>query len=487
MRRIRRTVEPSKACARVGVRALLLTLGVPVLPGTALSDVVAQEPVRLVGTVRDLGTGAPVEAAMVRLAPASDVAGELRETLSGPGGTFAFEGVVPGDYALGVRRIGYEDFSIPLEVGPDAPAPVEVGLRTRAIPLQPLNVDVEGRPPRLAETGFYDRLEEGWGTYFEPDWIESNAAGFVRLSQFLSNLQMRAPLPRCGSVQVWYDRRPIGRADGSGTSRSWSLNPAGRYRSSEGPPPPLLDELSVTDVGAAELYMPSTPIPMFALNDSTIACGAIILWSDWMAQTAQIPQIEVELCRPGGRPGEVTLDGFVEDEITEVRLPAAHVFASYPAPGESAPRDLEVRTDSLGRYRLCDLPAGAAVEVTAAYGREMGVPALVEAADGAGLKLTVKVTEPGTITGLVVNEGTGRPFGGVPIVVVGTDFRAVTSTAGRFSLEGVPPGAYRIRAVCEGFEPVSQDVEVTGARQLRVMLALRPEARFAVAPRRCAT
>ena len=480
--------RPSIRWMRVAARASLLTLGAAAVMGSgARSAVLAQESVRVVGTVRDLATGGPVEGAMVRLAAVSDAAGAVRETLTGSEGAFAFEGVPPGDYALGVRRIGYEDFSIPLEIGPGTRDPLEVGLRTRAIPLQPLNVDVEGRPPRLAETGFYDRLEEGWGTYFEPDWIESNTAGFIGLARFVSNLQMRAPLSRCERVPVYHDRRLIGLAGGSGTSRSWSLNPAGRYQSPVGPPPPLLDELSVTDLGAAELYAPSTPMPLFAVNDTTIRCGVIILWSDWMAQTAQIPQIEVELCEPGGRPGEVALDGFVEDELTEVRLPAAHVFAAYPAPGESSLRDLEVRTDSLGRYRLCDLPAGAEVQLTAAYGREMGVPTLVEAAADPDVKLTIRVTEPGTITGLVVNEGTGRPFGGVPIVVVGTDFHAVTSTAGRFSLEGVPPGSYRIRAMCEGFEAASQDVEVTRAGQVRVMLALRPEARLAFAPRRCTT
>lgn len=472
---------------RGGARAILLTLGIAVLGGADSAAVAMQEPVRVVGTVRDLAMDAPVGGAMVRLAPVSEVAGAVREALTGSEGAFAFERVAPGDYMLGVRRIGYEDFSIPLEIGPGTPAPVEVGLRTRAIPLQPLNVAVEGRPPRLAETGFYDRLEEGWGTYFEPDWIETSRAGFIGLGQFVANLQMRAPLSRCEGVPVYHDERFIGLSDGSGTSRSWSLNPEGTYRSPSGPPPTLLEELSVTDVGAAELYVPSSAIPLFAVNDTTIRCGVIILWSDWMAQMAEVPRIEVELCEPSGRPGTVSLDGFVEDELTEVRLPAAHVFASLPAPGESSLRDIEVRTDSLGRYRLCDLPAGAEVHLTAAYGREMGVLALAEATAGAELKLTVEVTEPGTITGLVVNEGTGRPFRNVPIVLVGTDFRTVTNSAGRFLLEDVPPGTYRVRAVCEGFEPAAQDVEVTRARQLRVMLPLRPEARLAFVPRRCDT
>lgn len=435
----------------------------------------------MVGTVTDETTDQPIEGAMVRLA---DFAGSVRETLSGPAGGFVFDGVVPGEYVLGVRRIGYEGLSTPLEIGPDALATLNLRLTPRAIPMEPLNVDIEGRPPRLAETGFYDRLEEGWGTYFEPEWIRTRSAGFIRLSHFVSNLQMRAPLSRCSQVPVYYDERLIGQAAGWGTSKAASINAAGLHRSAVGPAPRILDELSVTDVGAAELYTPPAPIPLFAFNDTTAACGAIILWSDWTARTAEVPQIEVKLCEPAGRPGEVALDGFVEDELTEVRLPAAHVYASYAIPDGAGRRDLAVRTDSLGRYRLCDLPAGVAVELEAAYGPEAGQPAVIEAASGEEVRLAVQVTVPGAISGLVVNEGTGRPFRNVPVVLVGTDFRAVTNTAGRFSVEGLPPGSYRLRAVCEGFESIAQDVELVPGASVRVMLALRPEG--PLPPRRCA-
>lgn len=54
----------------------------------------AQEAVRLAGTVADETTGQPIEGAMVRLA---DVAGSIRETLSGPTGAFVFEGVLAGN------------------------------------------------------------------------------------------------------------------------------------------------------------------------------------------------------------------------------------------------------------------------------------------------------------------------------------------------------------------------------------------------------
>ncbi|WP_420636361.1 carboxypeptidase regulatory-like domain-containing protein [Candidatus Palauibacter sp.] len=459
---------------------LLLALAavVWIVPGSRA--LAAQEAVRVAGTVTDETTGQPVEGALVRLA---DLAGSVREALSGSAGGFAFDGVAPGEYVLGVRRIGYEGLSTPLEIGPGAQATLNLRLTPRAIPLEPLNVVVEGRAPRLAETGFYDRLEEGWGTYFEPEWIRTRSAGFIRLSHFVSNLQRRAPLSRCSQVRVYYDERFIGHAAGWGTSKPVSINAAGLHRSAVGPAPRILDALSVTDLGAAELYTPPAPIPLFALNDTTAACGAIILWSDWMARTAEIPQIEVKLCEPAGRPGEVALEGFVEDEITEVRLPAAHVFGSYPTSDGAVRRDLAVRTDSLGRYRLCDVPAGAAVELEAAYGPETGRRDVVEAASGEEVRLTVQVTVPGVISGLVVNEGTGRPFRNVPVVLVGTDFRAVTNTAGRFSVEGLPPGAYRLRAICEGFESIAQDVELVPGASVRVMLALRPAG--PLPPRRC--
>ena len=423
----------------------------------------------MVGTVTEEGTGQPVEGATVRLAHPS---GSVRETVTGPQGAFAFEAVLPGAYVLGVRRIGYEVLSTPLEVGPDARS-LDVRLRRRAIPLDPLEVAVEGRPPRLVESGFYDRMAEGWGTFLEPDWIEANKAGFVRLGDFISMLWLRAPLPRCPRIQVWLDRRMIGRTEGWGTSRPLSINAAGTYRSAVDRPPTLLEELSAYDVGAAEAYQPGTKIPFFAWNAETMTCGAIILWSNWTAETAEMPKIDVRLCEPAGRPGEVTLEGFVDDEVTAVRLPAAHVVAAYRTSGGLERVETVVRTDSLGRYRLCDLPAGAEVELAVAYGPHSGDHTAVPAGAGAEVRLSVRVTPPGSVTGLVINEVTGQPLEAVRITVDETDFRAATNRAGAFSLEGLPPGSYRIRALCGGFDSSTQSVALLEGEQVRVVLALR--------------
>lgn len=449
------------------IRASLVAVMLAVALGIPAA---AQEAVEVAGTVVDDGTGEPIEGATVRLADAS---GSARETITGPDGAFAFVQVAPGEYTLAVRRFGYELLSTPLAIGSEAPPRLDVRLQPEAIPVDPLEVEVEGRPPRLVESGFYERMGEGWGVFVEPKWIEANKAGFVRLSDFMSTLQLRAPLSRCERIPVYLDRRYVGQTAGWGTSRPRSINSAGTFRSPVAPAPTLLEELSVHDLGAAELFQPGAKMPLFAWNPATMTCGAIVLWSNWTAATAEIPEIEVELCEPAGHPGQVTLEGFAEDPVTEVRLPAAHVAASYTTSGGIERVETVVRTDSLGRYRLCDLPAGTEVELEAAYGPHQGDALIVEATAGTEVRLGVPVTSPGSITGVVTNAATGRPLEAARVTVVDTDFRAVTNLSGVFSLEGLPPGSYRLRALCGGFETSVQSAELPEGGQVRVVLALR--------------
>ena len=464
-------------------RLMFMALALSVARPMAMAG---QEPGRVAGVVRAGDTGAPVEGAAVRLA-GEDVV--VAETISGPDGAFVFDGIAPGAYVLGVRRIGFAAHSVPLEVGPGGSAPFDVRLSLDPVEVATLDVDVEGRPLRLVEAGFYDRMDEGWGTYFEPEWIRTRSVGFIRLAHFVSDLQLRAPLSRCPTVQVWYDRRLIGSANGWGTSQPRSINSAGTYRPAVELPEELLDELSVTDLGAAELYPTSSPIPHFAFNDHTMTCGAIILWSDWMVQTGgAVPQVEVKLCESAGRPGEVTLDGTVEDRLTEVRLPAARIRASLASDGgEEAGelREIEARSDSTGRFRLCDLPSGTDVTLAPSYGPHPGEAATLRAEAGAAARLVVPVTIPGSVAGRVVNGSTGRGFAAVPVVLVGTDVRVVSGSSGRFVMENLPPGSYQVRAECGGFESPAPRVVVSEAGQARVLLVLDPEDRSGRDLRRC--
>ena len=136
-----------------------------------------------------------------------------------------------------------------------------------------------------------------------------------------------------------------------------------------------------------------------------------------------------------------------------------------------------MRTDSLGRFRLCDLPVGVEVRLATSYGPHDGDSTVVQAADSSDVKLVVAVTVPSSITGVVTNAGTGRPLRQVTVVLVGTEFSTVANGSEGFAFTELTPGSYRVRASCVGFETSEQDVEVPPGGQATVALPLTPRNR----------
>ena len=301
-----------------------------------------------------------------------DRTGTRQAQITGPDGTFTFEGLSVDSYTLTVRYIGYTTFEGAVAVSAGLPANLTIMLTRDPISVDPLGVTVEGRARLLRDVGFYDRMADGWGQFFEPEWIEANRSGYIRLEQFVQRLAGHRPPSACSLVPTYLDRRRINYP----TESKYAMH-----------------ELSAWEIGAAEVYPPTTPLPLFALNDTTQVCGAIILWSTWTTPMRNmIPKIKVKLCEPSGRAGQATLEGIVEDDLTEVRLPAARVRASYPVSDTGGLREIEVRADSVGRYRVCDVPIGASVTLVASYGPHVGVRVVAEAVSGVWTKLTVTVT-----------------------------------------------------------------------------------------------
>lgn len=323
-----------------------------------LAPATAQEAPRVVGIATDEQTGGAIEGATIQLFRLSVA---FRRTVTDEAGTFTFNEVAPGDYILITQRLGYEGLRTPIRIASSRRAPLTVHLKLipKAVVLDPIDVTVRARPPRLVDSGFYRRMEENWGTFFEPDWIEANTVGYTSLATFLSTLQRRAGESQCRQVPVYLDRRYVG-----ATTAQRRRNSSSRST--------LLSELSVSEIGAAEYYPPQSPLPRFAWTGQTMICGAIILWSQWTTQVAdvdvEIPAIDVSLCEPARRLGEGVIEGVVVDEITDVRLPAARVLASYTMAYDAGHYEIEARTDTLGRFRLCDLPLAARVQLTAFYG-----------------------------------------------------------------------------------------------------------------------
>jgi TonB-linked SusC/RagA family outer membrane protein len=78
-----------------------------------------------------------------------------------------------------------------------------------------------------------------------------------------------------------------------------------------------------------------------------------------------------------------------------------------------------------------------------------------------GVAISASGQSPGgSIQGVVRSQG-GPPLEAVTVVVVGTRYGAATRAQGRYSISGVPPGSYMVRASRLGFAAHEQQVVVT--------------------------
>lgn len=84
---------------------------------------------------------------------------------------------------------------------------------------------------------------------------------------------------------------------------------------------------------------------------------------------------------------------------------------------------------------------------------------------------TAQVAGAGTITGTITSD-TGQPVAGVQVLVVGRGLGATTDADGHFTIRGVPPGTYQLRAQRIGFTPRSSQVTVGANQTVSADLAL---------------
>jgi TonB-dependent receptor len=88
----------------------------------------------------------------------------------------------------------------------------------------------------------------------------------------------------------------------------------------------------------------------------------------------------------------------------------------------------------------------------------------------------VKPGARGTISGRIIDKQSGQPLADTTIDVVGTEYRTVTDSDGKYRLE-LPPGNYTIRIWTPGYQPIrAQNVIVVGGGARKVDVGLEPEA-----------
>lgn len=82
--------------------------------------------------------------------------------------------------------------------------------------------------------------------------------------------------------------------------------------------------------------------------------------------------------------------------------------------------------------------------------------------------------QTGAVTGRVTDADTGEPLPGVNVVVEELATGAATDVEGRYTISGLRPGTYTLRASFVGYEDQTQAVVVRAGETVEVNFALQP-------------
>jgi hypothetical protein len=149
---------------------------------------------------------------------------------------------------------------------------------------------------------------------------------------------------------------------------------------------------------------------------------------------------------PAGSGTVGSLSGTVLDVASEVPLRDAKVILTWS--GAPPPRRRpEQRTDAIGGFRFCDVPAGSRARVRVEYldNAEIGEVVTIVAGQEAPVTVRVKAAHV-AVQGRVIEEGTGAPIADATLRIDGSPLARTSDAAGRFNFDGLPAGEYRVHA-----------------------------------------
>lgn len=180
--------------------------------------------------------------------------------------------------------------------------------------------------------------------------------------------------------------------------------------------------------------------------------------------------------QPGPRYGAIS--GVVTDSLTGVPMSRALVTAAPTDRTFGASEPVEVRADDAGYYRMCAVPADQEIRLQAHFGRSSGrsVRLALEPESAHKQDLVLLMSAEGTLTGTVIDHGTGQPVAGASVSVLGTDSRTLTDEQGRFLLDDLPPGRHLVATEYIGFDQRVDSVTVFGQETVTAEVRLATEA-----------
>ena len=176
--------------------------------------------------------------------------------------------------------------------------------------------------------------------------------------------------------------------------------------------------------------------------------------------------------------GDTSIGGIVTDALTGVPLPRARVIVVGDRTGVLQRRRVvaDVRTEDSGEFRVCKLDSAEELAVAVSFGRDQAPPVDVRGAGPNVLDITITISEPVTITGVVVDHATGGPVPDALVELAGSSFSQLTDSVGAFGFTGVPPGRQIIGTSRLGYAPRVDSLTVFSNEALGLEITLATEA-----------
>lgn len=245
---------------RPGLRWVVVFLWVAA--GTvALAPEAVEAQSRLTGVVVDGETGAPISGAYIVLQGLRAITGGTNSD-----GGFTLTGMTEGTYTLSVRHLAYREVEQEIEVaGGGRVTRARIELLPRAVPIDPIIVEVEARPTMGPLAGVYDRVDHmrllGQGRFFERAQLEE--WGLSRVSEVVATLPgvqvNRGQIlldPSCRGMPLYYlDGVPL--RLGNETIDEW---------------------VQTFNIEIVEVYRRVSEIPG-EFGGSAAQCGVIAIWT----------------------------------------------------------------------------------------------------------------------------------------------------------------------------------------------------------------
>ncbi|MDX1394679.1 MAG: carboxypeptidase-like regulatory domain-containing protein [Gemmatimonadota bacterium] len=417
---IHRRLAPAALCVLIALPSSTYAQAAPAEAASSAAEC------RILGRVLDADTDEGIAGASLWLERSADgafVAG--RQTSAD--GSFAIETAICEPAILRVTMIGYLEAEVPIDPGgPDRTQAVTVRLERDPVELDVLVVEVP-RSTRLADVGFYARkawiesLEEDMGQLYDLEEVEARTPRTV--GALISGSRIRGlyggPCPPAIFIDgIWF------RSDSAALRmldygiRPWEVEGVEIYRAVHG------------------------AVPEEFRNPISNVCGAAVVWTK-IAEPAEPPQIEVELCEPSDDPDGISFGGVITDELTGVPLPASYVTLTILGEGTND-QEVETIANEDGRYRYCDLGTWPS-SVQARYGSTIAEPFEIDGSRAAPgyweVDLKLAVVRTGSVVGAVVGL---EPGAEVEVALDDTPHTASLDDDGYFEIHDVMPDDYSL-------------------------------------------